>query len=100
MLSVLRSRFRPSEKVWKIDYRNLAAIYVNEPMRVCVRLVGNEDEIVEGKTRKWEVWVEGPDGGLSVRGTAISLKENTKEEKQKKEGEKKKQEEEKKEAEA
>ncbi|KAI1646410.1 uncharacterized protein F4817DRAFT_340744 [Daldinia loculata] len=72
MLSVLRSRLEPDEKVHKIDYRNLAPLYVNEPLRVCVRYSGNEEESAEGKSRKWEVWVEDRDGGLSVRGTAVS----------------------------
>ncbi|KAI2636454.1 hypothetical protein GGS26DRAFT_549178 [Hypomontagnella submonticulosa] len=76
MLSVLRSRLGPGEKVRKIDYRNLAPLYVNEPLRVCVRLSGNGEDAVEGDSRKWEVWVEGQDGGLSVRGTAVTLRLN------------------------
>ncbi|KAI1376697.1 hypothetical protein F4677DRAFT_417679 [Hypoxylon crocopeplum] len=73
MLSVLRSRLDPDEKIQKIEYRNLAPLYVNEPMRVCVRLIGDEADPVEGKSRKWETWVEGQDGGLCVRGAAVSL---------------------------
>ncbi|KAI1804393.1 hypothetical protein F4811DRAFT_520424 [Daldinia bambusicola] len=75
MLSVLRSRLRPGEKIRKIDYRNLAPLYVNEPMRVCVRYSGDGgEESTGGNLRKWEVWVEDRDGGLSVRGTAVSHK--------------------------
>ncbi|KAI1771355.1 HotDog domain-containing protein [Hypoxylon cercidicola] len=74
MLSLLRSQLDPDEKVYKIDYRNLAPLYVNEPLRVCLRQIGREDGSVGGgKSRRWEVWVEGQDGGLSVRGTAMSL---------------------------
>ncbi|KAI8957540.1 hypothetical protein F5Y11DRAFT_360749 [Daldinia sp. FL1419] len=73
MLSVLRSQLEPNEKIQRIDYRNLAPLYVNEPMRVCVRYSGNE-ESAQGESRKWEVWVEDRDGGLSVRGTAVSGK--------------------------
>ncbi|KAI0115164.1 hypothetical protein F4814DRAFT_418425 [Daldinia grandis] len=72
MLSVLRSRLEPDEKVYKIDYRNLAPLYVNEPLRVCVKNSENKEESAEEKSRKWEVWVEDRDGGLSVRGTAVS----------------------------
>ncbi|KAL7626821.1 hypothetical protein AAE478_003595 [Parahypoxylon ruwenzoriense] len=73
MLSVLRSRLSPGEKVRKIDYRNLAPLYVNEPIRVCIRSVGYEDEEPGQRVRKWELWVEGKDGGLSVRGTARTV---------------------------
>ncbi|OTB20359.1 hypothetical protein K445DRAFT_312804 [Daldinia sp. EC12] len=74
MLSVLRSQLHPGEKIHKIDYRNLAPLYVNEPMRVCVRYSGDGTESAERKSRKWEVWVEDQEGGLSVRGTALSQK--------------------------
>ncbi|XXH05116.1 ATP binding [Hypoxylon texense] len=75
MLSLLRSQLDPDEKIHKIDYRNLAPLYVNEPLRVCLRQIGREDESADrGKSRRWEVWVEDQDGGLSVRGTAMSLR--------------------------
>ncbi|CAJ2510021.1 Uu.00g059210.m01.CDS01 [Anthostomella pinea] len=89
-----------SESIHGIDYRNFAPLYVNEPLRVCVALKGGkprETENEEGKSngtakkqggieqdggagekpkqlirRKWDVWVENKDGGLSVRGTAES----------------------------
>ncbi|KAI1143907.1 hypothetical protein F5Y05DRAFT_10505 [Hypoxylon sp. FL0543] len=74
MLSVLRSRLDPDEKIYKIDYRNLAPLYVSEPIRVSVRASDNGEGSRDGKSRKWEVWVDDRDGGLSVRGTAISLR--------------------------
>ncbi|KAI2630665.1 HotDog domain-containing protein [Hypoxylon sp. NC1633] len=74
MLSVLRSRLDPDEKIQKIDYRNLAPLYVKEPLRVCARFVGDEDIPAGRKARRWETWVEDQHGGLSVRGTAISLR--------------------------
>ncbi|KAI1761719.1 HotDog domain-containing protein [Hypoxylon sp. FL1150] len=75
MLSLLRSQLNPDEKIHKIDYRNLAPLYVNEPLRVCLREMGREDGSADkGNTRRWEVWVENQDGGLSVRGTAMSLR--------------------------
>ncbi|KAI0011774.1 hypothetical protein F4779DRAFT_571240 [Xylariaceae sp. FL0662B] len=75
MLSVLRSQLDPHEKVHSIDYRNLAPLYANEPMNVCVRHVDNHDRPPGDKSRKWEVWVEDRDGGLSVKGTAESIQE-------------------------
>ncbi|KAG6046582.1 hypothetical protein E4U39_001222 [Claviceps sp. Clav50 group G5] len=50
--------------VARITYRNFAPLYVGEPLRVCVRKV-------EGKGLPWDVWVEGPDGGMAVKGTAV-----------------------------
>jgi hydroxyacyl-ACP dehydratase HTD2-like protein with hotdog domain len=49
-------------RVERISYRNHAPLYVNEELRVCVRVPG------DGKS--CDVWVEGPDGGLAVKGTA------------------------------
>ncbi|KAG5966009.1 hypothetical protein E4U58_002638 [Claviceps cyperi] len=48
----------------RIIYRNFAPLYVGEPLRVCVREA-------EGEGRPWDVWVEGPDGGIAVKGTAV-----------------------------
>ncbi|OTA66474.1 hypothetical protein K449DRAFT_402549 [Hypoxylon sp. EC38] len=74
MLSVLRSRLDADERIYKIDYRNLAPLYVSDPICVCVRANDNGNETTDGKSRKWEVWVEDQDGGLSVRGTAVTLR--------------------------
>ncbi|KAI0180038.1 hypothetical protein GGR52DRAFT_529504 [Hypoxylon sp. FL1284] len=82
MLSLLQSRLEQNEKICNIDYRNLAPLYVNEPLHVCVRRIDRGDETgntgqedgpaVVGGPRRWEVWVEGPERGLSVRGTAVT----------------------------
>lgn len=48
----------------RITYRNFAPLYVGEPLRVCVREAEEEG-------RPWDVWVEGPDGGMAVKGTAV-----------------------------
>ena len=48
---------------WHIDsveYRNLAPLYAEEPMTVCVCKTGDT---------KLEVWVQGPEGGVAVKGT-------------------------------
>ncbi|KHO00647.1 uncharacterized protein MAM_01425 [Metarhizium album ARSEF 1941] len=49
--------------VERISYRNLAPLYVNEELSVCV---GRPDD-----GRSWDVWIEGPEGGLAVRGKAV-----------------------------
>ncbi|KAG5938223.1 hypothetical protein E4U53_008056 [Claviceps sorghi] len=50
--------------VARISYRNHAPLYVDEPLRVCVREASRP-----GHPR--EVWVEGPEGGIAVRGSAL-----------------------------
>jgi hydroxyacyl-ACP dehydratase HTD2-like protein with hotdog domain len=53
-------------RVDKFDYKNLAPLFVEEELTVC------------GKPKNdgsaWDVWIEGPDGGLAVRGTARTCK--------------------------
>ncbi|KAF7554651.1 hypothetical protein G7046_g6756 [Stylonectria norvegica] len=61
MLRVLAAHIGDQVDVKKIVYRNHAPLYVDEPLTVCLR---------QGQGRKWEVWVEGPEGGLAVRGSA------------------------------
>lgn len=50
--------------VARFTYRNCAPLYVNEPLRVCVREARREGA-------PWDVWVEGPDGGIAVKGSAV-----------------------------
>lgn len=64
MLSVLRSQLKHGEKVKTFNYRNLAPLYANEQLRVCVR----KDT---AKLDKYEVWIEGREGGYAVKGGAI-----------------------------
>ncbi|TAQ90431.1 3-hydroxyacyl-[acyl-carrier-protein] dehydratase [Chlorociboria aeruginascens] len=64
MLSVLRAQLEPGEMVSQFDYRNLAPLYVNEEMRICVRKERNG-------TGRYEVWIEGKEGGYAVKGSAI-----------------------------
>lgn len=54
--------------VTRIAYRNYAPLYVNETMSVCLRCVSGE-----GIAQNWDVWVEGPEGGLAVKGTAATM---------------------------
>ncbi|KAL8735252.1 MAG: hypothetical protein Q9181_002906 [Wetmoreana brouardii] len=48
------------ELITHVDYRNLAPLYAEEEMKVCVR---------QKADHVWATWIEGPDGGLAVRGT-------------------------------
>ena len=63
----LNSLARPRSYIRSIDYRNLAPLYVDEEMRVCLRRTKQE-----GGELKWDVWVEGPDGGLAVKASALT----------------------------
>ncbi|KAG4034360.1 hypothetical protein MFRU_003g03290 [Monilinia fructicola] len=64
MISVLRSQLRPGEMIKRFDYRNLAPLYANEELRVCV---GKKAD----KNNKYEVWIEGKEGGYAVKGSAV-----------------------------
>ncbi|KAK1998267.1 hypothetical protein LX36DRAFT_576623 [Colletotrichum falcatum] len=53
-------------------YRNLAPLYCGREMKLCVRekeaaRVGSENE------RRWDVWIEGDDGGMAVKGVATTV---------------------------
>ena len=46
------------------EYRNLAPLYVSEQLRVCVKKYSAKDN-------KYDVWIEGKEGGYAVKGTAV-----------------------------
>lgn len=48
--------------VRSIAYRNYAPLYVGEKMTVCVRPVKGDE---------WDVWVEGPEGGMAAKGSVV-----------------------------
>lgn len=53
--------------VKSLSYRNIAPLYVDEQMTVCLRRTKSAaDEL------GWDVWIEGPEGGLAVKGKAIT----------------------------
>ncbi|KAK4123220.1 hypothetical protein N657DRAFT_664277 [Parathielavia appendiculata] len=60
-----QSGWMPSVK--SITYRNLAPLFSNEDMRVCLRRTKPK-----GDDLSWHVWVEGPEGGIAVKGHAVS----------------------------
>ncbi|KAF4458874.1 mesaconyl-C4 hydratase [Fusarium albosuccineum] len=66
MLRVLNDHIGPSACVRRFTYRNYAPLYVDEQMSINLRRVSREDG-VEGR---WDVWIEGPEGGMAVKGNA------------------------------
>jgi hydroxyacyl-ACP dehydratase HTD2-like protein with hotdog domain len=52
-----------------INYSNLAPLYVDEEMRVCLRRATKPPD---GPDLRWDVWVEGPEGRLAVKATAVT----------------------------
>lgn len=64
MLSVLRSQLKEGNMILKFDYRNLAPLYAEEELKVCIRKDTEKED-------KHDVWIEGKDGGYAVKGSAI-----------------------------
>lgn len=57
-----------SETVSSIEYRNLAPLYCEEEMRVCVKKRKATD-----RTSIWDIWIEGPTGGMAVKAVANTI---------------------------
>lgn len=68
LLTVVNSQLARHEAVEIFEYRNFRPLYVGEEMRVCVRRVG----VAERGKGRWEVWIEGVDEGIAVRGTVVT----------------------------
>ncbi|QDS70501.1 hypothetical protein FKW77_010171 [Venturia effusa] len=63
MLNSHIGRGKRGKFIDSIEYRNLAPLYANEPLKLCGREV---DEL----GTKYEIWAETPNGGIAVKGTA------------------------------
>lgn len=50
-------------KIVSIEYRNLAPLYAEEEMKICGK---------KGKDGEYEMWIEGKEGGLAVRGAVTT----------------------------
>ncbi|KAI9704682.1 MAG: hypothetical protein M1820_005430 [Bogoriella megaspora] len=50
----------------EIEYRNLAPLYAEEEMKICGRQMETSGKVED----KYEIWIEGLDGGMCVRGVA------------------------------
>ncbi|ORX98170.1 hypothetical protein BCR34DRAFT_496313, partial [Clohesyomyces aquaticus] len=57
----LRTLEGPRHVVQEIEYRNLAPLYCGEELRICAR-----EKRIAGV---YDVWIEGPTGGVAVKGT-------------------------------
>ena len=63
LLSVLQSHLKGlSLQTHSIEYKNLAPLFVQEEFTVCGK--------PKHDNSAWDVWIESPNGGLAVRGTA------------------------------
>ncbi|KAI9746598.1 MAG: prephenate dehydratase [Claussenomyces sp. TS43310] len=71
MMSILRSVLERHEMVLMLDYKNLAPLYADEDLTVCVRRNGVQGKQSEDSSGKYEVWIAGQDGRLAVRGYAV-----------------------------
>ncbi|OHE96085.1 hypothetical protein CORC01_08622 [Colletotrichum orchidophilum] len=67
MLALLNRQGRGQSVRW-YGYRNLAPLYCGREMTLCLR-----EKEASGSERKWDVWIEGADGGMAVKGTAITV---------------------------
>jgi hydroxyacyl-ACP dehydratase HTD2-like protein with hotdog domain len=53
--------FSPFPSIDSFEYRNLAPLYANEPLRLCGRQI---------ERNKYELWAETPEGGVACKGIA------------------------------
>ncbi|KAE8382126.1 hypothetical protein BDV26DRAFT_254428 [Aspergillus bertholletiae] len=66
LLTVLEAHLAKSnQNIRELHYRNVAPLYVNEPLTICGKPKSGKDNAV------WDVWIECKNGGLAVRGTAL-----------------------------
>ena len=65
MVSLLQRELRRlgDERITQVEYRNLAPLYCNEPVTFCGAKTGDH---------KWEIWTQTPEGGIAVKGTAMT----------------------------
>ncbi|KAJ4988713.1 hypothetical protein SVAN01_05846 [Stagonosporopsis vannaccii] len=61
-----------TETVVSIEYRNLAPLYCEEEMRVCVKKRKSTDRV-----NIWDIWIEGPTGGMAVKAVANTVGRGT-----------------------
>ncbi|KAF2720525.1 hypothetical protein K431DRAFT_339286 [Polychaeton citri CBS 116435] len=65
MVTLLQQKLgeQGNDVVRSVEYRNLAPLYCNEPVKFCGRKVDDQ---------KWEIWTETPQGGIAVKGSATT----------------------------
>ena len=57
------------DRITYVEYRNLAALYADEKMTICVK---EKEKMLKG-IKVWDVWIESSDGGYAVKGTVHTL---------------------------
>lgn len=68
LLSVLQQQLSKLNLcISDIEYKNLVPLFVEQELVICGKS--------KNDTGAWDVWIEGPDGGLAVRGTARTRSE-------------------------
>lgn len=70
MASHLRTLHGSSSFIQSIEYRNLAPLYCDEELRLCAR--ERERLNLGEKDAMFDVWIEGPTGGVAVKGTVVT----------------------------
>ncbi|CCU77387.1 putative Hydroxyacyl-thioester dehydratase type 2 [Blumeria hordei DH14] len=68
MLAVLTEQLCERSRIISFSYRNLAPLYVEEDMKICVKKGAKT-----GGESLWHLWIEGPQGGYAVKGTATAM---------------------------
>ena len=67
LLTAVESRVSEEGLVIRdIQYRNMAPLYVDEEMKICGKRQPSNNGL-------WDVWIEGKNGGLAVRGTVQTV---------------------------
>ncbi|KAK7534258.1 uncharacterized protein J3D65DRAFT_479072 [Phyllosticta citribraziliensis] len=66
LATLLHNNIGPGKRIASLEYRNVAPLYCNEPIKFCGRKV----EKGNGGLERYDVWAETPEGGLAVKGTA------------------------------
>ena len=69
MLAVLTEQLLEKSRIISFSYRNLAPLYVEEDMKICVKIGAKT-----GGKSTWHLWIEGPQGGYAVKGTATVVR--------------------------
>ncbi|KAF9631879.1 hypothetical protein BFW01_g2741 [Lasiodiplodia theobromae] len=72
LATLLQNNLPAGRRIAQLEYRNLAPLYCDEPVKLC----GRKADSTNGKANKgdkYEVWAETPEGGLAVKGTAYTI---------------------------
>ncbi|KAH7087795.1 hypothetical protein FB567DRAFT_549048 [Paraphoma chrysanthemicola] len=68
MSAHIKTKSQGSQVLESIEYRNLAPLYCDEEMRIC----GRRRENSASGSWVFDIWIEGPSGGVAVKGTVLT----------------------------